>query len=67
MKEYKVSLNCWDSLSGEFMGGKDFFETEQEARKYFNAMVIDYLKDDVEIFLVYKNEILAELRTFKRD
>lgn len=66
-KEYKVSINNWDSLTGEFMGGKDFFQTEKEARKFFNAMVIDYLDEDVEIFLVHNNTIIAELRTFERD
>ena len=65
--KYKVSINCWDSLTGEFMGGKEFFETEEEARKYFNSMVIDYLDEDVEIFLTENNKILSELRTFERD
>ena len=40
-KEYKVSINNWDSLTGEFKGGKDFFETEKEARNFFNKMIID--------------------------
>lgn len=51
------------------MGSKEFFQTEKEARKFFNEMVIDYLEEDedVEIFLVHNNTIIAELRTFERD
>lgn len=65
----KVSINCWDRLCGDFMGGKDYFESEDEAREVFRKAVIDYLEDDVEIYLVNcdNNNIISEFRTFLRD
>ena len=58
---YKVSINCWDGLTGEFMGGKDFFESLDKSKSYYDDMVRDYNKDEVEIYLVdCKTNIILE-------
>lgn len=65
---FKVSINCWDSLTGEYMGGQDFFDTFEESKSYYDVMVKDY-KEDVEIYLVNctTNEIIEKYITTKED
>ena len=66
---YKVSINCWDSLCGDFMGGKEYFDTLEQAEVYYLEMVQDYKKDEVEIYLVdcEINQILNNYITTEND
>jgi hypothetical protein len=66
---FKVSINCWDSLTGEYMGGKDFFDTFDESKLYYDIMVKDCKEDAVEIYLVNcaTNKIIEKYITTKED
>jgi hypothetical protein len=67
LNNYKVSINANDNLTGEFTGGKEYFETEAEAVIDFKKIVQEALKynDCIQVFLVDQsdNEILASFDT----
>ncbi len=40
INNYRISINSNDRLTGEFTGGKEYFETEAEAVIVFNKFVL---------------------------
>jgi predicted AlkP superfamily pyrophosphatase or phosphodiesterase len=64
---YRISINSNDKLTGEFTGGKEYFETEAEAVIIFKKYVKEELNlnENVSIYLIDNNdgEVLASFDT----
>ena len=66
---YKVSIDCWDIITLEFIGWKEYFESYDDAIEYFRKSVIEYLEFEAEIYLVDcdNNDVISEFRAVARN